>query len=203
MNQEQSELSVRPPNPKWIADWWSKIATFLAILSLVDVTHQVVEWATIIHAIMSIYVTTREWLFGWLPFRIPPAWHNYIILACMAFSVGNIGYYKTTGRIFAFAVAKTLTGHGDDFSTLAGHRGDDLSSKGALKFVLTVSVWLVIGAFFVVAFCYIAGIAIMIYEPFRNIWALTLIPVWLLLISGAMFSILVAYYYGSWSACQH
>jgi hypothetical protein len=77
---------------------WEKIATVLAVIGLVDVTGQLIKWATVIHWIAEKYATVRVWLFGWLPFHIPPEWHDPIVSLLILFSVTNVGVYRRTGR---------------------------------------------------------------------------------------------------------
>jgi hypothetical protein len=57
--------------------------------------------AALIHWIVENYALVKNLLFGWLPFHIPPEWHDYILLFFIIFSVTNVGFYQRTGRIFA------------------------------------------------------------------------------------------------------
>jgi hypothetical protein len=79
---------------------WPKIANVLAILSLIELTHQLVEWAAFIHEIAVRYAVVRNWMFSILPFTVPPGWHDYIVLCLIYLSVTNIGFYQRTGRMF-------------------------------------------------------------------------------------------------------
>jgi hypothetical protein len=77
-----------------------KVSTVLALIGLVDLTSQLIKWAALIHWIASEYAICRTWLFGWLPFHIPPEWHNYIVLSVILFSVTNVGFYRQTGELY-------------------------------------------------------------------------------------------------------
>ncbi len=81
---------------------WQYFLTALALLGLVDVTKQLVEWAALIHWFVEHYATLRTWLFNWSPIHFPPEWHNYIVLGCVMFSITNIGYWRRTGRTYLF-----------------------------------------------------------------------------------------------------
>ena len=152
-SQQQSARSTGPPTPRWLAAWWSKTASFLAILSLIDVTHQVVEWATFIHAIVSRYVAIRELLFGWLPFHVPQEWHNYVILACVTLSVSNIGFYRATGKILPFALSRMI------FSPIKGGSPllDSDQTSPELFYIVSVSELAAAGASLIVIMCSIVG----------------------------------------------
>lgn len=89
-----------------LANVWSITATVLAIISLVDLTHQLVEWAAFIHKIAEKYAEVRGWCFNRLPFRIPKEWHDYVVLGFIFFSVGNVGYYRRTGHVFLYEIVK-------------------------------------------------------------------------------------------------
>jgi hypothetical protein len=79
---------------------WEKVGTVLAVIGLVDVTGQLIKWATVIHWIAERYATARTWLFGWLPFHIPPERHDSIVLLLIFFSVTNLGSYQSAGYTF-------------------------------------------------------------------------------------------------------
>jgi hypothetical protein len=85
----------------WTRSTWEKLATVLAVISLIDLSSQLVKWAALIHWIVENYALVKNWLFGWLPFHIPPEWHDYILLFFIIFSVTNVGFYQRTGRTFA------------------------------------------------------------------------------------------------------
>ena len=119
LNDGPGDLGIQQPTPRpgRLADWWARIATFLAILGLIDVSHQLVEWAAVIHELVSGYVAIREEMFRWLPFHIPPDWHNYIFLTGVMLSVANVGYYRETGRIFAVVLLRFEGSFNDDDDT--------------------------------------------------------------------------------------
>src|SRR2546422_690415 len=89
-----------------LASVWSITATVLALIGLVDLTHQLVEWAAFIHEIAEKYAEVRGWCFNRLPFRIPKEWHDYVVLGFIFFSVGNVGYYRRTGHVFLYQILK-------------------------------------------------------------------------------------------------
>src|SRR5262249_17757176 len=66
------------------------------------------KWAALIHWIATKYAIVREWLFGWLPFHIPPEWHNHIVFVLIYLSVANLGVYQETGQAFVRTVLKEL-----------------------------------------------------------------------------------------------
>jgi hypothetical protein len=95
------------PNPPELWSWanffrgpWQYFATAIALISLVDVSKQLIKWAALIHLVAEKYAEWRTWLFSWSPIHFPPEWHNYIVLGCVVFSVSNVGYYRKTGSIF-------------------------------------------------------------------------------------------------------
>jgi hypothetical protein len=75
---------------------WEKVATALAVIGLVDLTGQLIKWAAVIHWVVAKYAIVTAWLFGWLPFHIPPEWHDAIVLSSILLSVTNIGVYRET-----------------------------------------------------------------------------------------------------------
>jgi hypothetical protein len=87
-------------NRSW--HWWEKASAFLAIVALVDLTGQLIKWASIIHWLAEQYAAVRAWLFGWLPFHIPPEWHDPIVLLLILFSVTNVGLYRRTRRTLLY-----------------------------------------------------------------------------------------------------
>src|SRR5262249_2528919 len=80
----------------------------LAVISLVDLTRQLVEWAALIHAIAERYAQVRRWLFKWVPFHIPEEWHDYIVLGIISITVMNAGYYRRTGRFLFWELRKSF-----------------------------------------------------------------------------------------------
>jgi hypothetical protein len=58
---------------------------------------QLIHWAALIHWIVAQYALAKAWLFGWLPFHIPPEWHDPIVLGLILLSVTNMGLYRETG----------------------------------------------------------------------------------------------------------
>jgi hypothetical protein len=79
---------------------WEKIATGLAVIGLIDLTGQLIKWAAAVHWLVEKYRIVKVWLFGWMPFYIPPEWHDYVLLFCVMFSVVNVGFYRRTGKPF-------------------------------------------------------------------------------------------------------
>jgi hypothetical protein len=91
------------PESGWLRRAWERVATILAVISLIDVSSQLIHWAKLIHEIAEKYAIVRTWLFGWLPFHIPPEWHDLIVLFSILLSVINVGVYRETGwRIRSF-----------------------------------------------------------------------------------------------------
>lgn len=101
-------LDETPPIPQlprdartyWekIRRYWEKVAVIIGVLGLADLFHDIVQWAAAIHLVIAKYHAIKVWLFGWLPFHIPPQLHDIIILSLVLFSVTNVGFYKRTGR---------------------------------------------------------------------------------------------------------
>jgi len=87
-----------------VARIWEKTATVLAVISLADLGGQVIKWAAAIHWLIDKYKIVKVWLFAWMPFHIPPEWHDYIVLFLILFSVTNVGFYRRTGRVFGVYV---------------------------------------------------------------------------------------------------
>jgi hypothetical protein len=103
----QTETSTA--RPAWLSLTWEKVATVLAIIGLADLSSQLIKWAALIHWAVTKYAIVRAWLFGWLPFHVPPEWHDYIVLFSILLSVTNVGVYRETGasfRSFLIAVGK-------------------------------------------------------------------------------------------------
>src|SRR5258708_19274290 len=87
----------------WLRRTWEKVAIVLAVIGLVDLSRQLIEWAALVHWIVTKYAIVKIWLFGWLPFHIPPEWHDPIVLLSLLLSVTNVGVYRETGwRIPSF-----------------------------------------------------------------------------------------------------
>jgi hypothetical protein len=82
----------------WLSQTWEKVATVLAVIGLIDVSSQLIKWASLIHWVAEHYAAVRTWLFGWLPFHIPKEWHDPIVLLLIFFSVVNVGVYQRTGH---------------------------------------------------------------------------------------------------------
>jgi len=78
---------------------WAYVGTALAIIGLVDLTHQLVKWAAFIHKLAERYASIRQWLFSWLPLHIPEEWHDIIIFSLIFISISNLGYYQKTDRL--------------------------------------------------------------------------------------------------------
>jgi hypothetical protein len=90
-----TEASTRPQT-SLLRRTWEKVATVLAVIGLVDLTGQLIKWAAVIHWVVTKYAIAKAWVFGWLPFHIPPEWHDTIVLASILLSVTNIGVYRET-----------------------------------------------------------------------------------------------------------
>jgi hypothetical protein len=80
----------------WLRRTWEKVAVALAVIGLVDLSRQLFEWAAWIHWVATKYAIVKAWLFDWLPFHIPPEWHDPIVLFLILLSVTNIGVYRET-----------------------------------------------------------------------------------------------------------
>jgi hypothetical protein len=78
----------------------------LAVIGLVDLTRQLIEWTEVIHQIAIKYAEVREVLFAWIPFYIPHEWHNPIVLITVFFSVINAGVYQRTGQFYTIQLMK-------------------------------------------------------------------------------------------------
>jgi hypothetical protein len=87
---------------------WEKIATVLAVIGLVDVTGQLIKWAALIHWITEKYAIARAWLFGWLPWHIPPEWHDPIVLFLIFFSLTNVGVYRKSEHTIVSHILRNL-----------------------------------------------------------------------------------------------
>ena len=97
--QSVPEASVSPFSRAW--RWWEKAGSVLAIFGLADLFGQFVKWAGIVHWLVSQYAAAKAWVFSWLPFHIPPEWHDPIVLLLVLFTVTNLGFYRRTGRTYA------------------------------------------------------------------------------------------------------
>ena|ERR1700683_103929 len=85
---------------------WNVIAVPLALMALVDLTGQRIEWAALPDWLAEKYATWTSWAFSWSPIHIPGEWHNYIVLVCIFFSVANSSYRRKTDNSF---IADLLT----------------------------------------------------------------------------------------------
>ena len=103
-NEEQAM-----PQAGWLGRTWEKVATVLAVIGLADLSGQLIKWAAAIHWIITKYAIVRAWLFGWLPFHIPPEWHDPIVLFIILFSVTNVGVYRSTQHTFVFHFFKEMS----------------------------------------------------------------------------------------------
>jgi hypothetical protein len=102
MATADTEASTTPA-AGWLRRTWEKAATILAVIGLIDLSSQLIHWAALIHWIVTKYAAVRTCLFGWLPFHIPPDWHDPIVLFSILLSVTNVGIYRETGwRIRSF-----------------------------------------------------------------------------------------------------
>jgi hypothetical protein len=109
--------TAEPIKAGWLRRAWERVATVLAVIGLIDVSSQLIHWAKLIHEIAEKYAIVRSWLFGWLPFHIPPEWHDPIVLFLIFFSVTNLGYYQTTKNLFMLFIVKYInTGIWDDIT---------------------------------------------------------------------------------------
>jgi hypothetical protein len=96
MAAAETEASTTSAGP--LRRRWEKIATVLAVIGLVDLTGQLIKWAALIHWVAEKYAAIRTWAFSWLPFHIPPKWHDPIVLSLVTFSVLHVYVYQKTGR---------------------------------------------------------------------------------------------------------
>jgi hypothetical protein len=94
----ETAASTTLGSARWLRRTWEKFATVLAVIGLIDLTRQLVQWAELVHWIATQYAIVRSWLFGWLPFHIPPEWHDPIALFSILLSVTNVGVYRETRR---------------------------------------------------------------------------------------------------------
>ena len=112
------EIAKHPPKsdqetqssakPGWRTAWeW--VCGVLALIGVVDVTSQLIKWAALIHWIVEKYAAVRVWLFGWLPFHVPPELRDYILLFLIFMSVTNVGFYQRTGRMYVKQLFLMLT----------------------------------------------------------------------------------------------
>jgi hypothetical protein len=90
----------------WVRRTWEKIATVIAVIGLADLSGQLIKWAAAIHLVITKYAIVKAWLFGWLPFHIPPEWHDPIVLLLIFLSVTNMGVYRETGKTYIFYALK-------------------------------------------------------------------------------------------------
>jgi hypothetical protein len=108
MSTNQLLEDLRNPQPSRLLRCWSIASTGLAVIGLIDLTQQLIEWARVIHYIASKYATTREWFFALFPFRLPVSWHNNIVLLSLVLSVVNIGFFRRTRRIFLLTLLQAI-----------------------------------------------------------------------------------------------
>jgi hypothetical protein len=102
-----------------ILSLWPTAATIVAIIGLVDLTHQLIEWAEIVHWIAVKYAVVRSTCFAWVPLiRVPPAWQDLIVLTSILLSVSNVGYYQKTGKFFLPRLILAVLVTGDDTNPL-------------------------------------------------------------------------------------
>jgi len=93
----------------------------LAVIGLIDVSQQLIDWAAFIHRIVEKYAIVRAWLFGWLPFHIPPEWHDPIVLLLIFFSVTNAGIYRRTkGTYMSYIIKNSALAGGWSALTIVG-----------------------------------------------------------------------------------
>ncbi len=88
--------TAAPAGASWLRRSWEKIATVIAMIGLIDLSSQVIKWAKVTHEITEKYAAVRTWLFSWLPWPIPPEWHDPIVLFLIFFSLTNVGLYRRT-----------------------------------------------------------------------------------------------------------
>jgi hypothetical protein len=103
MGTADTEASTMP-QAGWLRRTWEKVATVIAVVGLIDFTGQLIHWAKLIHEIVTQYAVVRGWLFGWLPFHIPPQWHDPIVLLLIFFSMTNVGLYRRTRHTFFYHI---------------------------------------------------------------------------------------------------
>jgi hypothetical protein len=112
------DATTSPPPPGPLRRAWEKIATVLAVIGLIDLSSQLNKWAALIHWFGEKYAIAREWLFGWLPFHIPPGWHDPVVLFLILFSVTNVGVRRRTGRTAISIAFQTWREAGEEIWTL-------------------------------------------------------------------------------------
>jgi hypothetical protein len=89
-----ADIEAPKASPGLVCRSWEKVATVIAVIGLIDLSGQLIKWAALIHWIAEHYAAVRTWLFGWLPWHIPPEWHDPIVLFLILFSVTNVGLYR-------------------------------------------------------------------------------------------------------------
>jgi hypothetical protein len=82
----------------------------LAIIGLADLFSQQIKWAGAINWIIADYRIAEVWLFGWLPFQLPPQWQDYILLSGILFGVTAVADRRETRRLFVFQVFRVTVG---------------------------------------------------------------------------------------------
>jgi hypothetical protein len=88
----------------WLGSIWRIIATAFAVIGLVDFARQsIVEWPTGVHRFATQYAIERDWLFGQLPFSVPPEWRDFILLFVILFIVMNVVFYERNRRVFTLS----------------------------------------------------------------------------------------------------
>lgn len=79
---------------------WNLIGVPLALIDLVDLTGQRIEWTALVDWLAEEYATWTSWALSWSPIQIPDEWNNYIVLLCVVFGVTNASYRRKTGNSF-------------------------------------------------------------------------------------------------------
>jgi hypothetical protein len=106
---EQSQVTTEAKASVSVFAWlWQRTNTVLAIIGLASVFEDSVRWATAIHWVVEQYRVIRDWLFGWLPFRIPETWQDFTVLVLIWFSVTSAGYYSATRKWYPILLLRVL-----------------------------------------------------------------------------------------------
>jgi hypothetical protein len=168
--------------------WWEKISAFLAIVALVDLTKQLIEWAKLIHEIAEKYAAVRAWLFGWLPFHVPPELHDPIVLLLLFFSVTNVGVYQRTKGTYISYIIKNALVERYDFQMSAVER--------AAKRIIQHAVVLTLIAIFVTSPYWFWPILSDVTTHF-NIGSSVAGLIWVIIMIVGVFLVLIGSYFAS------
>jgi hypothetical protein len=187
---DETKALTAPAGP--LRRTWEKIATVLALIGLIDLTGQLIKWAGLIHWLAEKYAGVRAWLFSWLPFHIPPEWHDTIVLVLILFSVTNVGTYQSTGYTF-IGLTRYL---------IKGLRVESIEERRYYIFVVAVFITALIVVLFLQDYDHIVFILLAFVSPLLISLLFGLIATgfhWLLA-TAAIFGALIAinYAYVQW-----